>query len=283
MCARFGLHAQARSTKVSLMQRSSLSPSETDLPRSERVLVILESIVESESAIGVMEIAARTGIDKSAVSRAVKPLVSRRWIERDSSGFRAGTRLIELSSTVGAGDVVGRLAGREIDALVGATMETTSFHRLVGRVRICIRGLESPHIVRGRIPLGQQIPLFHGTSGKTILAFTSAEVQAAVFEEAPRDTRQKLAAEIAFTDANGYLSTENDPNQGIAALAVPVFSGDGIIGSLGIIGPSNRWTAERRNSSVETALESARRMAAAAGYTGELYARWLERIPKETL
>ncbi|MER7417218.1 helix-turn-helix domain-containing protein [Micromonospora peucetia] len=257
------------------MERSTLSQNERqDLNLADRLLTIVEAVANSEQPLGVMAIAAATGIDKSAVSRLLKTLAARRWVDKGPEGYVAGAALIQLASKAGVDDIIGRLASRELNVLLQATEETVSFHRVVGSQRICIMGIESPQIMRGRIPLGEAIPLTHGTSGKTILAWVDESLRTRLLAELTPQVRDSITSQLAFIEENGYLSTEHDPNQGVGALAVPVFGPYGIVGSLGIIGPAERWNADQRRKHAQVGLKCAARMAAELGYTGNRYERW---------
>ncbi|UWZ39181.1 helix-turn-helix domain-containing protein [Dactylosporangium roseum] len=266
------------------MERADLSPDERqELSLPDRLLTIVESIANSDQPMGVMAIAAATGIDKSAVSRLLKTLASRRWVEKGPEGYVAGAALIQLASKAGVDDIIGRLASRELNVLLQATDETVSFHRVVGSQRICILGLESPQIMRGRIPLGETIPLTHGTSGKVILAWVDEALRARLLAELAPEVRENVTRQLVFIEANGYLSTEHDPNQGVGALAVPVFGPYGIVGSLGAIGPAERWNADQRRKHARVGLKCAARMAAELGYVGDRYERWATTALDQTL
>lgn len=264
------------------MQRASLSPDETTgLGLASRILAIIEIVAMSDTPLGVMAIAAAAGIDKSSVSRIMKVLVDHSWVEKQPAGYVTGDRLSYIASKANVDDFAGRIAARELNVLARATGESVSFHRLVGAQRICVMGIESPEIMRCRIPLHMTIPLHHGTSGKVILAWVSDELQAKVLQEVAPADLPHLRDQLAATRQRGFLSTEHDPNKGVGALAVPVFGPLGVIGSLGVIGPVARWGAGQRLANARTALECAARMARELGAPADPFTAWKEVLDHE--
>jgi DNA-binding IclR family transcriptional regulator len=264
------------------MQRSSLSPDETaGLRLATRVLAIIETVALSDVPLGVMAIATAADIDKSSVSRVMKVLVDHAWVEKQPAGYIIGERFSYIASKANVDDFAGRLAARELNVLARATGETVSFHRLVGAQRICVMGIESPEIMRCRIPLHETIPLHHGTSGKVILTWVSEELRAKVLEGVRSSDLPNVRHQLAAAKQSGFLSTEHDPNQGVGALAVPVFGPLGVIGSLGVIGPVERWGAGQRLANARTALECAARMAKELGAPSDPFTAWRDALDLE--
>jgi len=92
----------------------------------DRITVIFEVLGEDDRGMGVSELAQRTGLPKSTVSRLVSGLVDRHYLERDGSAIRLGVRLFELGQLAEAPQRLRRAALPIMSALraeTGATVE----------------------------------------------------------------------------------------------------------------------------------------------------------------
>ena len=64
----------------------------------DRIFAILDAVKESDGSITITDIAARTALPKSTVSRLVTELTGQRYLERTEEGVALGLRLFELGA-----------------------------------------------------------------------------------------------------------------------------------------------------------------------------------------
>ena len=63
-----------------------------------RIIAILDAVKESGGSISITDLAMRTGLPKSTVSRLVAELTGQRYLERADDGVTLGLRLFELGA-----------------------------------------------------------------------------------------------------------------------------------------------------------------------------------------
>ena len=64
----------------------------------DRIIAILDAVRESRGSISITELAARTALPKSTVSRLVAAMIQQRYLERTEDGVTLGLRLFELGA-----------------------------------------------------------------------------------------------------------------------------------------------------------------------------------------
>jgi DNA-binding IclR family transcriptional regulator len=117
------------------------------------------------------------------------------------------------------------------------------------------------------LTVGEPVALWSGPTGKVIFAFLSEgecealrrRARAAGIAAEPLDTHLREAREA------GWLSTVGDRTAGVAALSAPVFDQHGVVGSLTVAGPAERWTSERMAGFAPTLLAAAGTLSAEVG------------------
>lgn len=225
---------------------------------AEKSLAVLKIVGFSERPLGLLEIAALACLDKSTTARLLAGLESAGFIQRDpgSRCYSSGPMLVSLSSfAMGQIDIV-KVARSELDRLGGLTGETVSLHIRQGLNRVCVDGIESKQDIRRAVPWGGQLPLHEGPSGKAITAFLPSDVLDEVM-------RRAVLAEVdmgSFLEALEKLQKQRfilgigDRTRGIGAISVPVFDRDGVVGSVTVAGPSERWNILRMEQFVDEML-----------------------------
>jgi DNA-binding IclR family transcriptional regulator len=130
-----------------------------------RGLALLET-VDLHGPITIMELARRSGVDKSMVSRTIASLERDGWVVRSDGKVELGPRSALLGhSSIGA--IVVRQAEPLVHAVAGVTGLLTHAYGLVGTQAIVLaasggRGPSTP------VGLGASVPLFATAAGKTI-------------------------------------------------------------------------------------------------------------------
>lgn len=212
----------------------------------DRIVAILDGVKEAGRPASITELALRTGIPKSTVSRLVADLVDRRYLQREEAGVTLGLRLFVL----GARAIVPRRL------LAAAAPVIRSLHGATGE-RVCLwvqQGTDMVSIaaVAGRLPMlptcaGMRSPALTTASGKAYLAFCDDEkvvkrVSAPLVEPAAHmflDELEHVRDEVVAVDREISYP-------GILAVASPVMSSERtVIGAISIAGPSGSMDADR--------------------------------------
>lgn len=213
---------------------------------ADRTLWVLDQIASSETPRGLMELAELTGLDKSVLSRLLQSLVRSGFVMRDdrTRGYAVGPRFVSLSVSAVRRSGLAGLAHERLGELRDESGETVSVHLWVGESRICIDGEESPHAVRRALSLGESVPVYAGPSGKAIMAFLPEAAAARVAETASAANQDmaRLRGQLAALRQRSYLITTGDRTRGVGAISTPLFDGTGVVASLTVAGPVDRWS-----------------------------------------
>jgi IclR family transcriptional regulator, acetate operon repressor len=232
-----------------------------------RAFDLLELVATSDEPCSLVNLAEQSGIDKSTVSRLLTFLVGRDLVNRDPNTRRysVGVALLALSSPAVRRFGVHQIVGPILQHLRDQSGETATMHVRIGDDRVCTGGVESSHMVRRVVPLGERLPLdAGGASGRVITAFLPlpsrpmAEEQPGSKSTSTDETRGRIIA-------SGYFAGIDDRTEGVAGLSAPIFSSQGVYGSVTIAGPGDRWTMTRMKAFAPELIGGSRKITAALG------------------
>jgi IclR family transcriptional regulator, acetate operon repressor len=231
----------------------------------DRIIAILDAVRESRGSISITELAARTALPKSTVSRLVAAMIQQRYLERTEDGVTLGLRLFELGARASVPRRLIAAAAPVIKNLWDLTGERVGLWVHQGTDMVSIAA------VPGRLPMlstraGMRSPALTTASGKAYLAFCADQsvvdrVSAPLNDEAAdhfRDELSQVRASVVATDREVAYP-------GILAVASPVLSADRVVlAAISIAGPSGAMDPESVAPLVRAAgVTLSRRLAAA--------------------
>ena len=231
----------------------------------DRIIDILDAVRESRGSISVTELAARTALPKSTVSRLVAAMIQQRYLERTEDGVTLGLRLFELGARASVPRRLIAAAAPVIKSLWDLTGERVGLWVHQGTDMVSIAA------VPGRLPMlstraGMRSPALTTASGKAYLAFCADQsvvdrVSAPLIDDAAKHFRDELSqvrASVVATDREASYP-------GILAVASPVLSADHVVlAAISIAGPSGAMDPESVAPLVRAAGATLSRRLAAA-------------------
>jgi IclR family transcriptional regulator, KDG regulon repressor len=243
----------------------------------ERALDILLCFTRQTPELSMTQIADQVGIHKSTVHRLLATLEARRFIQRDpeSGIYRLGIRLLQMSYLTLEQNDLRRIATPFLRYLSEQYLETIHLAVLDDTDVVFMHIIESPQRVKLAAALGQRLPAFATASGKAILAYSSEEkVRPIIQRGMPKYTGTTPPSPEAFFNdlrqirERGYALSEAEYEEGINAVAAPIFDPDGLpVASIAIAGPAYRLSHERMLEigpvAIATAQEISRELALA--------------------
>ncbi len=211
----------------------------------ERALTILEAFGQDRETLSLADLAGDTGFYKSTILRLCGSLEQFGYIRRLEDGrFQLGPTLWRLGSRYRHSFDLGEHIRPELKRLVEATGETASFFVREGEDRICLYRQNSPKSVRHHIEEGDRLPLGVG-AGRVFLAYSGGK----------GDVYNDIRTE-------GFYTSRGERNQDLAAVAVPVFDGSGILrGALSVSTLVGRLDDNAEMSAIKALKASAKRLA----------------------
>lgn len=232
-----GPGAQTRSAARAAATEGEAPDERLFIASLEKGLKVLETFPDMTSELGLQELAAATGLGKSAVQRLVYTLHHLRYLRRDPA-----TRKYRLSSKV---FLRGYTLARASDLVQEAHGQLVRINRECGDT--CVLAiLEGPEIVilssvHGRhidslnVAVGMRFPATTASSGLVLLAWLPPEETKLILNEAAKTLNDgalrhwidDLAAEFVTIRAQGFCITEDKIAAGHLSISVPVFDASG--------------------------------------------------------
>ncbi len=222
-------------------------PSSGRIEASNRAVAILDALADA-GEVGTNELARRTGLPASTVSRQLGTLASTGLVEQDaeSGRYRLGIHVVRLANAVLARLDVRRVARPHLEELVRVTGETATLHVPGEEDAVTVDFVPSAHFIQHVTQLGRP-SIAHATSaGKVMLAFTdrplprrpAPRVHAPTRSRAPRSSPPRSGR----VRAQGYADAFEEREPGLAAVAAPVWSSTGVLAAIvALQGPTARF------------------------------------------
>jgi len=239
----------------------------------ERALAVLDALSDGGGELGTNEIARRTGINASTVSRLLATLVSTGIVEHvpATGRYRLGPRLLQLGNLV-----LGRLDLRDVarpylQELVRATGETATLSAPGEHDAITIDFVQSDAVVQSVARLGRP-SIGHATAtGKALLAFGEAHLPGGRLKAyTPRTitNRRDLEQELERACRDGYAMSVGEREPDLNAVAAPAFDRDGRLAAIvGVQGPESRFGDKAMHFAVAPLLAATAGISSSLGWT----------------
>ena len=229
---------------------------------------MLDVLAGPAAELGTNEIARRTGINASTVSRLLATLADAGFVEQvpATGRYRLGVRLVRLGHAVVARLDLRELARPHLEALAADTGETATLSLPAGLEAVTVDFVQSPSSVQSVAQLGRPSVGHATATGKVMLAYSpTSAVATELTRYTPRtivDPR-RLAAELDTVRLHGWASAAGEREPDLNAIAAPVVDArDELAAIVGVQGPASRFTDDRLDASAPTLVRHARALSA---------------------
>lgn len=238
----------------------------------ERAVAVLDAVAAASGDVGTNELARRTGINPSSVSRLLATLVDGGLVELvpASGRYRLGVRLVQLGNAVLARLDVRELGRPHLERLVAETGETATLS-LPGDVdAVTVDFVRSPASVQGVAQIGRP-SIGHATAaGKVVLAFGRTALPAPPLRTfTPRTITDPvdLEREVERVRMRGWAQALGEREDDLNAIAAPVRGAGGeLVAVIGVQGPSTRFGLAAIRRARESLVAAAGELSAALGW-----------------
>ena len=243
-------------------------PATRQVAAVQRAIAILDELADARSELGTNEIARRTGINVSTISRILATLTSGGLVEHVAvtGRYRLGVGVIRLASAVGDRLDIRSLARPHLAELASRTQETATLSVPGGHEPITLDYVQSPLSVRSVAEVGRASAAHATAVGKVFLAHGGSvpDGQLQAFTERTIVDHDVLRADVAGVRERGWGQALGEREEDLNAVAVPVLDPAGQLAAiLGVQGPAVRFSPRVMRSAVELLTERAERISAA--------------------
>ena len=242
----------------------------------DRAFAVLDLLGESDTPLGLAQVASSLQLHKSTAHRFLMVLERHHMVERTASGkFRLGLRLFDLGNkAIEQYDLRDR-AQPHLRRLVAETEETAHLCILEQARVIYIDKIEPARSVRMITRIGSSNPVHCTSVGKAILAFLPEDrvndiIRRTRFERFTHRTiatAEQLRTEIEKTRRRGYAVDDEELEEGLRCIAVPVLDAQRQpVAAVSISGPSFRVTAQKLPAIANHLLQCVRGISTDMGF-----------------
>ncbi|MBW7984054.1 DNA-binding transcriptional regulator KdgR [Enterobacillus tribolii] len=241
-----------------------------------KVFGILQALTE-EREIGITELSQRVMMSKSTVYRFLQTMKSLGYVsqESESEKYSLTLKLFELGAHALQNVDLIRSADIEMRELSRLTRETIHLGALDEDSIVYIHKIDSMYNLRMYSRIGRRNPLHTTAIGKVLLAWRDrAEVTEIVehidFRRSTANTLMTPAELLAALDqvkAQGFGEDNEEQEEGLRCIAVPVFDRFGVvIAGLSISFPTIRFSEEAKGDYVAMLKKAAKNISEQMGY-----------------
>jgi DNA-binding IclR family transcriptional regulator len=234
----------------------------------QRAVEVLNALGEARTELGTNEIARRTGVNVSSISRVLATLASGGLVDhvKSTGRYRLGLRLVQLANTAREGLDVRSLARPHLEELTELTGETATLSMPGTYEVITLDFAQSNLSVRSVAEVGRP-SIAHATAvGKVFLAYggTLPAGDLAAFTDRTITDRKVLDVEVERVRERGWGQAIGEREEDLNGIAVPILSRTNeLVAILGIQGPANRFNPRAIRAAVDPLVEKAELIAAA--------------------
>lgn len=231
-----------------------------------RVVAILEALARAdERGVGIRELAAQTGISRSAVHRLLTQLVELGFASGlPKDRYEAGPQALAWTVPLGTAFTIEDAARDALDRLAGELNESAyavgyepQDHQIV-----FVGVAHSSRPVQYVLELHSRAPLHAGAAGKAVLAWLP-EVELERLELVPHtDTTivdlAALRSDLEDTRARGYALSEGERIADASGIAAPIFRDGAVCGAITLTVPRYRFDPALRDAYAAAVRAAAR-------------------------
>lgn len=219
----------------------------------ERAIAILDTLAAGQTDLGTNEIARRTGINMSTVSRILATLAAGGLVEHlpPTGHYRVGVGVMRLANAVHQRLDLRTLARPHLEDLARLTHETVTLSVPGGHEAITLDFVQSHLSVRSVAEMGRPSAAHATAVGKVFLAHGGSLPGGRLkrFTERTLVDRDALAVEVARIRERGWAQSLGEREDDLNAVASPLFDATGKLAAiLGIQGPAVRFTPQSMRS-----------------------------------
>jgi len=233
----------------------SLAPTaerEADFVQSlQRGLAVIRAFDADEPALTLSEVAGATGLARAAARRFLLTLVDLGYVRVEGRLFRLSPRVLELGRAYLSSLRLPQLALAHLRDLVADVHESATIAVLDDADIVYVAHVPARRIMSISISVGTRDPAFATSLGRVLLAGLSDELLDTYLERAqlPAMTARTVAdaetlrAELSQIRRQGFALVDQELEEGLRAIAVPIRDGDGnVIAALNVAVHASRWT-----------------------------------------
>lgn len=237
------------------------NPAVRQVEAVQRAIVVLDVLGDAGSELGTNEIARRTGINVSSVSRLLATLVEGGLVQHlPSTGrYRLGIRILQLAGAARRNFDIRDIARPYLVELSELTGETATLSLPGQHEVLTIDFVQSKASVRSVAAIGRN-SIAHATAvGKVFLGWGGSlpDGELTAFTDRTVTDRAELARELDQIRRRGWAGAAGERERELNGIAAPVLDSERLVAIIGLQGPAARFTARPMRHAADLLVERA--------------------------
>jgi IclR family pca regulon transcriptional regulator len=218
-----------------------------------RGLSVIGSFSDGQPVMTISMVAAKTGLTRATARRILHTLRQLDYVAADGDQFRLTPKVLSIGYAYLSALALPELAYPYMEQLVGQVHESVSLAVLDGRDIVYVARVPTKRIMSVTLTVGTRLPAFATSMGRVLLADLPSDAVDAVLGDEPFPaltsrtirTPEALRELLVAVRDQGYALTDQELEDGLRSLAVPIRSADGRAGAaLNVAAHAGRVSAE---------------------------------------
>jgi DNA-binding IclR family transcriptional regulator len=242
----------------------------------DRFAGILNAIGGSRVGLTCSSVSTQIGLPRPTVHRILHSLASQGFVRKDEAvqTYYLGPILLRLGDACRAQWDLRRASLPHIRRLALAANESILLAAWYGDTVICLDSVESERSYAYFVTPGRELPINAAAGAKAMLAYQPAEdIDKAIacstltsFTTSTITDPDELKAELAEVRRKGFSECDGELEVGVNSIASPILKSDGrAVGSVVVLGPTQRFDAEARERVLPELLTCTRMISGSLG------------------
>jgi len=238
----------------------------------ERGLAVIRAFGPDDPALTLSDVARRTNLTRAAARRFLLTLVDLGYVRSDGKLFALTPRVLELGYAYLSSLSLPEIAEPHLERLAAEVRESSSVSVLDGDEIVYVGRVPTSRIMRVSINVGTRFPAYATSMGRVLLAALSEDeldaylARAEIHPLTPRAiaTPEALRKELATIRAQGWALVDQELEEGLRSVAVPIRDRDGeVVAAVNVSAHASRATKDVvRKTLLPPLLETASRIEA---------------------
>lgn len=203
----------------------------------QRGLAVIRSFGPGRSRMTLSEVAAATGLARAVARRLLLTLVDLGYVRADGREFSLRPRVLELGYAYLSGLTLTDIAQPHVEDLVAKVHESSSISVLDGGDIVYVVRVPTARIMTVAISIGTRFPAYCTSMGRVLLAARADPeldrylAQAELVPQTSRTLTDRRALRAILLDVRrkGYALVEEELEDGLVSVAVPIRDGRGTV------------------------------------------------------
>ena len=239
----------------------------------DRATSLLIAILNSQEPPLLSELARQLDLPKSTTSRILGALERQGLIRRDRDGaYLGGDVLMRFASAQNQDSALIARMRPVLEALAKLTSESINLAVPGNNELKLIDQVDGQYLLGATNWIGRHVPYHASALGKVLLAYGAAAIPNGSLQSKTNRTitsRTQLNAELEKVRKVGFAIIDNELEEGLVAVAAPVFGHDGsVVAAISISGPDARINRDKLNKFGELIIKELKKNKITDGKVG---------------